>query len=137
MLLDGSGFDLCKELRADPDTADAGILMLTARGDAEDRISGLEAGADDYVVKPFVVREVVLRVTALAARVGELRTAGGAPAPTTPAPLLRNGTLEIDVTGHVVTVSGKEVQLRPLEFKLLALLISHPGRVFSREELLA
>jgi DNA-binding response OmpR family regulator len=137
MLLDGSGFDLCKELRADPDTADAGILMLTARGDAEDRITGLEAGADDYVVKPFVVREVVLRVTALAARVSELRTAGTAPSSQTPQPVVRNGTLELDVAGHVVTVSGKEVQLRPLEFKLLALLISHPGRVFSREELLA
>jgi DNA-binding response OmpR family regulator len=138
MLLDGSGFDLCKELRADPDTADAGILMLTARGDAEDRITGLEAGADDYVVKPFVVREVLLRVTALAARVAELRGNQSQPvAAPVPAPVVRNGTLELDVTGHVVTVSGREVQLRPLEFKLLALLISHPGRVFSREELLS
>ena len=139
MLLDGSGFDLCKDLRADPETADAGILMLTARGDAEDRITGLEAGADDYVVKPFVVREVVLRVTALAARVAELRAAAGGAPPAAPAAPVRivNGTLEVDVTGHVVTVGGREVQLRPLEFKLLALLVSHPGKVFSREELLA
>jgi two-component system phosphate regulon response regulator PhoB len=137
MLPDGSGFDVCRALRADPATADVGVLMLTARGDAEDRIVGLEAGADDYVVKPFVVREVVLRVTALASRIGELRAVGvvGAPAP---APsVIRCGELAIDVANHQVSASGQEVQLRPLEFKLLALLVAHPGRVFSREELLA
>src|SRR5215470_5219232 len=66
MLPDQSGYDVCKQIRADPAVGDAGVLMLTARGEAEDRILGLEVGADDYVVKPFVVREVVLRVTALA-----------------------------------------------------------------------
>src|SRR5256885_526914 len=66
MLPDTSGYDVCKALRADPATADVGVLMLTARAEAEDRILGLEVGADDYVVKPFVVREVVLRVAALA-----------------------------------------------------------------------
>jgi two-component system, OmpR family, phosphate regulon response regulator PhoB len=138
MLLDGSGVDVCKALRADPETADVGILMLTALGGAEDRIGGLEAGADDYVVKPFVVREVVLRVTALATRVAELR-AHGAPAPVAPAgpSIVRCGAIELDVTRHVVTAAGHEVQLRPLEFKLLALLVANPGRVFSREELLA
>jgi len=135
MLPDGSGHDVCRALRSAHETADVGVLMLTARGDPEDRILGLEAGADDYVVKPFVVREVVLRVNALAARIAELRTATGAPAG---APsLLRCGEIELDVTGHVVRAGGREVQLRPLEFKLLALLAQHPGRVYSREELLA
>ena len=134
MLPDGSGHDVCRALRADPATAEVGVLMLTARGEAEDRIEGLEAGADDYVVKPFVVREVVLRVTALAHRIGELRAPAAAP----DAPVqLRCGDIELDVTSHVVTVAGGEVQLRPLEFRLLALLVSHAGRVFSREELLA
>ncbi len=138
MLPDGSGFDVCRALRADPATADVGVLMLTARGDAEDRIGGLEAGADDYVVKPFVVREVVLRVTALASRIGELRAAApvGAAAPAAPS-LIRCGDLTIDVANHQVSAAGQEVQLRPLEFKLVALLVAHPGRVFSREELLA
>lgn len=139
MLPDGSGHDVCRALRGDDATADVGVLMLTARGDADDRITGLEAGADDYVVKPFVVREVVLRVSALASRVAELRAAAGAPAPATPAvpSIVRCGAIELDVAGHVVRVGPEVVQLRPLEFKLLALLVSTPGRVFSREELLA
>jgi two-component system, OmpR family, phosphate regulon response regulator PhoB len=136
MLPDGSGFDVCRALRADAATADVGILMLTARGDAEDRIGGLEAGADDYVVKPFVVREVVLRVTALASRIAEVRGAGPPPLDAPPASI-RCGPIAIDFAGHVVSIDGREVQLRPLEFRLLALLIGHPGRVFSRDELLA
>jgi two-component system phosphate regulon response regulator PhoB len=135
MLPDGSGYDVCRALRAAPETADVGVLMLTARGDADDRIMGLEAGADDYVVKPFVVREIVLRVNALAARIGELRAVAAAPAG--PASTVRCGDIELDVAAHVVRAGGREVQLRPLEFKLLALLAQHPGRVFSREELLA
>ena len=73
MLPDQSGYEVCKQIRADPAVGDAGVLMLTARGEAEDRILGLEVGADDYVVKPFVVREVVLRVAALANRLAERR----------------------------------------------------------------
>ncbi len=141
MLLDGSGFDVCRALRADPATAGVGVLMLTALSDADDRITGLEAGADDYVVKPFVVREVVLRVTALASRVADLRgtpRAAGDAAEAPPGPTrLVCGPIDIDVVGHVITVDGVAVELRPLEFKLLALLIGHPGRVYSREELLA
>ncbi|HWU88559.1 MAG TPA: response regulator, partial [Kofleriaceae bacterium] len=68
MLPDQSGYDVCKAIRADAQIGDTGVLMLTAKGEVEDRILGLEVGADDYVVKPFVVREVVLRVTALANR---------------------------------------------------------------------
>ena len=73
MLPDQSGYDVCKAIRADAATADTGVLMLTAKGEPEDRILGLEVGADDYVVKPFVVREVVLRVTAIANRLAERR----------------------------------------------------------------
>ena len=135
MLPDGSGYDVCKALRADAATADVGVLMLTARAEAEDRIMGLEVGADDYVVKPFVVREVVLRVTALANRIAERRdakTRAAGPA----AQRLRVGELEIDPVSHDVTVAGSPISLRPLEYKLLALLVGSPGKVYSREDLL-
>lgn len=133
MLPDQSGYDVCKQLRADPSVGDAGVLMLTAKGEAEDRILGLEVGADDYVVKPFVVREVVLRVTALANRLAERRAR---PAAGDPAGVLKVGSIEIDPITHDVRIAGVATQLRPLEFKLLHLLVSEPGRVFSREELL-
>ncbi len=135
MLPDMSGYDVCKAVRADPGIADVGVLMLTARGEAEDRILGLEVGADDYVVKPFVVREVVLRVTALANRIAERRDARKATAGPDSA-RLRCGALEIDPVSHDVRVSGQPIQLRPLEYKLLALLIGTPGKVYSREDLL-
>jgi two-component system phosphate regulon response regulator PhoB len=132
MLPDQSGYDVCKAIRADPATSDIGVLMLTAKGEAEDRILGLEVGADDYVVKPFVVREVVLRVTALANRLAERRTR----ATTSNGTVLRAGPIEIDPVTHDVRIGGAPTQLRPLEYKLLQLLVSDPGRVFSREELL-
>jgi two-component system phosphate regulon response regulator PhoB len=132
MLPDQSGYDVCKAIRADADIDDCGVLMLTAKGEAEDRILGLEVGADDYVVKPFVVREVVLRVTALANRLAERRNV---PATSTGA-TLKAGPIEVDPVTHDVRISGAPTQLRPLEYKLLQLLVSDPGRVFSREELL-
>ncbi|HEY0988369.1 MAG TPA: winged helix-turn-helix domain-containing protein [Kofleriaceae bacterium] len=133
MLPDQSGYEVCKQIRADPAVGDAGVLMLTAKGEAEDRILGLEVGADDYVVKPFVVREVVLRVTALANRLAERRAR---PAAGDPSRVLKVGAIELDPVTHDVRISGAPTQLRPLEFKLLHLLVSDPGRVFSREELL-
>ncbi len=133
MLPDQSGYDVCKALRADPATADLGVLMLTAKGEPEDRILGLEVGADDYVVKPFVVREVVLRVTALANRLAERRAR---PAVSDASSVLRVGPIELDPVTHDVRIQGQPTQLRPLEYKLLQLLVSDPGRVFSREELL-
>jgi two-component system, OmpR family, phosphate regulon response regulator PhoB len=133
MLPDQSGYDVCKAIRADTATADIGVLMLTAKGEAEDRILGLEVGADDYVVKPFVVREVVLRVTALANRLAERRAR---PSAGDPGGVLRVGPIELDPVTHDVKISGAPTQLRPLEYKLLHLLVSDPGRVFSREELL-
>jgi two-component system phosphate regulon response regulator PhoB len=134
MLPDQSGYDVCKTLRADPSVGDLGVLMLTAKGEAEDRILGLEVGADDYVVKPFVVREVVLRVTALANRLAERRAR-----PTTSSStdnVLKVGPIELDPVTHDVKINGALTQLRPLEYKLLQLLVGDPGRVFSREELL-
>ena len=133
MLPDQSGYEVCKQLRADATVGDVGVLMLTAKGEAEDRILGLEVGADDYVVKPFVVREVVLRVTALANRLAERRVR---PAAGDPSDVLKVGPIELDPVTHEVTISGVLTQLRPLEYKLLQLLVSDPGRVFSREELL-
>ena len=133
MLPDLSGFDVCKRLRDDPETAAIGVLMLTARADPDDRITGLEVGADDYVAKPFVVREVILRVTALANRIAER---SGAAATTGLAPI-RLGPLVIDTVQHAVTLDGAPLALRPLEWKLLATLAATPGRVFSREDLLA
>ena len=133
MLPDQSGYDVCKAIRADATVGDVGVLMLTARGEAEDRILGLEVGADDYVVKPFVVREVVLRVTALANRLAERRAR---PAVSEAGATRKVGPIELDPVTHDVKISGVPTQLRPLEYKLLQLLVSDPGRVFSREELL-
>lgn len=130
MLPDGDGFALCRELRAEPDTAGVGVIMLTARAEPDDRITGLEVGADDYVGKPFVAREVVLRVTALANRLAErTRPAAGGP--------LRLGPLAIDPREHAVTCDGAPLALRPLEYKLLVTLAASPGRVYSRDDLLA
>ena len=132
MLPDTSGYEVCKAIRGEPKLADIGVLMLTAKGEAEDRILGLEVGADDYVVKPFVVREVVLRVTALANRLAERRARPSHSTGNT----LKVGPIELDPVTHDVRISGAPTQLRPLEYKLLQLLVSDPGRVFSREELL-
>ncbi|HEY0191732.1 MAG TPA: winged helix-turn-helix domain-containing protein, partial [Kofleriaceae bacterium] len=120
-------------IRADAVVGDAGVLMLTAKGEAEDRILGLEVGADDYVIKPFVVREVVLRVTALANRLAERRAR---PTASDASGTMKVGPIELDPITHDVKISGVPTQLRPLEYKLLQLLVGDPGRVFSREELL-
>ncbi len=133
MLPDVSGTEVCRRLRADPDLADAAILMLTARGDEYDRVLGFEVGADDYVVKPFSVRELVMRVKGLAVRARERRLARGA---SDEGRRLRWRGLEIDPVRHRVTIDGGDLALRPLEYKLLAIFIEHPGRVFSRTELL-
>lgn len=134
-LPDISGLEVCKKLRADRELADVGIIMLTALGAREDRIVGLEAGADDYVVKPFDVEEIVLRVRALSRRIHERVTARQASSSSSTA-LLRSGELTVDTVTHEVRGNGDLLSLRPLEFKLLVTLLADPGRVFSREELL-
>jgi two-component system phosphate regulon response regulator PhoB len=134
MLPDVSGTEVCRRLRANAVLADAAILMLTARGDEYDRVLGFEVGADDYVVKPFSVRELVMRVRGLAVRARERRLARGA---SDEGKRLRWRDLEIDPVRHRVTLPGAgELALRPLEYKLLAIFVEHPGRVFSRTDLL-
>jgi two-component system phosphate regulon response regulator PhoB len=134
MLPDMTGFDVCRRLRALDETADIGVLMLTARGDPDDRITGLEVGADDYVVKPFIVREVILRVTALASRIAERKQRQALPPATS---TIKLGPLTIDPVACEVSGDAGKLSLRPLEYKLLVTLASAPGRVFSREDLLA
>jgi two-component system phosphate regulon response regulator PhoB len=133
MLPDLSGTEVCRSLRADPLLADVGVIMLTGRGEEYDRILGFEAGTDDYLVKPFSVRELVMRVRALGRRTS-LRSA--VRTTTATARKLRWRGLELDPLRHRVFVEGAELQLRPLEFKLIHVLLDHPGRVFSRGQLL-
>lgn len=135
MLPDYSGIELLTKMRAAEDLADVGILMLTARGDEQDRVAGFEQGADDYVVKPFSVKELVLRVRALARRSNERRAARAAAPPSNAAPMRWRG-LSVDVASHRVYLDGQEVQLRPLEFKLITVLLERPTHVFSRAQLL-
>jgi two-component system phosphate regulon response regulator PhoB len=132
MLPDLSGLEICKQLRADPALAKVGILMLTALGDDAQRVEGLAAGADDYVVKPFNIDEIVLRVRALARRIGESEEASEQDA----GRILRCGPISLDPVTHDVRVHSKPISLRPLEYKLLAVMVAEPGRVFGREELI-
>jgi len=119
------------------------ILMLTARSEEIDRVLGLEVGADDYVVKPFSIRELQARVRAILRRValdaqagaGADAAPGGALVPPAPGPIVR-GALRVDVANHTASVAGAEVELTPKEYDLLVLLASHSGRAFSREFLL-
>ena len=119
------GWEVCRELRK---SSDVPILMLTARGEEVDRISGLTLGADDYVVKPFSPRELVARVKAVLRR-GPLRT-------TTEESILSQGDLVLDLEKRKVTLNDRPVQLTPHEYKLLWALMAKPGRVFTRDELL-
>lgn len=124
MLPNVSGERVCRVVR---ETSDIPIIMLTAKGEIEDRIVGLELGADDYLVKPFSPRELVARVRALLRRAHTENEV---------APDVRTyGDLAIDLSGHKVSVKGEEVELTASEFKLLVTLSRRPGRVFSRMEL--
>ena len=128
-LPDVSGADVCRLLKSDEATRGIPILMLTARGSEADRIAGLELGADDYVGKPFSVREVLLRVEAVARRSsGTQRPAGER--------TLKVGPVELDLDAYIVRVDGEELPLTLQEFKLLAYLVEGKGRVRTRDELL-
>jgi DNA-binding response OmpR family regulator len=128
MLPDADGLELCRDLRsARPGLP---VIMLTARGDEEDRVVGLEVGADDYVTKPFSPRELVLRVQSVLRRAGQ---------PSTQAPerdALVDGDLTVDVVAHRAFRHGTELALTGREFDLLTFLLSHPGRAFSRDALM-
>ncbi len=121
-----SGIELCRRLRTRPETERLPVIMLTARGEETERVRGLATGADDYVVKPFSVPELLARVRAL------LRRAK----PEHVATLLRAGDIELDRETHRVHRGGREIHLGPTEFRLLEFLMQSPGRVFSREQLL-
>jgi two-component system phosphate regulon response regulator PhoB len=119
---------VCRELKREETTSAIPVIMLTARGQEVDRIVGLELGADDYVVKPFSFRELMLRVRAVLRRVG-----GIAPERT----VLERGDLLVDLEAHKVSIGGDEVALTATEFKLLSELISSSPRVQTRDQLLS
>lgn len=126
-LPDISGFDVCRILRAEGKRMP--ILMLTARDEETDKVLGLELGADDYVVKPYSLRELISRIRAL------LRRAYGDLAIQDSAEIVRYGDLEINSERFEASLAEKPVPLTPIEFRLLRLLASHPSRPFSRDEL--
>ena len=121
-----SGIEVCRQLRRGPDTRDLPIIMLTARGEEGDKIRALNAGADDYITKPFSPSELTARLNAL------LRRAR----PALAADTLTYGDIVMDLAAHRVSRQGRPIALRPTEFRLLQFLLEHPSRVYSREQLL-
>src|SRR5262249_50437394 len=119
-----SGIELIRRLRTRPDTRQLPVIMLTARGEEGERVRGLATGADDYIVKPFSVPELLARIRALLRRVRPERVAE----------VLVAGDIELDREKKRVSRSGREVPLGPTEFRLLEFLMQSPGRVFSREQ---
>ncbi len=121
-----SGIELCRRLRARPNTRQLPIIMVTARGEESEKVRGLATGADDYIVKPFSVPELLARVRALLRRANPERVAN----------VLAIGDIELDREKKRVTRAGRPVELGPTEFRLLEFLMERPGRVFTREQLL-
>lgn len=121
-----SGIEVCRRVRRRPEARNVPIVMLTARGEEADRIRGLNSGADDYVVKPFSPAELVARIRAVLRR---LRPVFGDE-------VLHYADLRMDLAAHKVTRDGAKIHLGPTEFRLLRHLMEHPGRVFTREQLL-
>ncbi|MCB2097087.1 MAG: phosphate regulon transcriptional regulator PhoB [Parvularculaceae bacterium] len=126
MLPKVSGIEVCRRIRQNPDTRNLPIIMLTARSEESDRIRGLDTGADDYLTKPFSTAELVARVKAVLRRIR----------PALVEDVVEYGDLKVDRTGHRVWRGEQEIHVGPTEFRLLDHLIQHPGRVFSREQLL-
>jgi two-component system phosphate regulon response regulator PhoB len=125
MLPDISGLELTRQLKRDQQTREIPVIMVTARAEEDDRVSGLDGGADDYIVKPFSARELLARIRAALRRGGrgedEIVTAG---------------ELELDSASHQVTVGEAEIALGPTEYRLLEFFMHHPDRVYSRTQLL-
>lgn len=126
MLPKVSGIEVCRRLRSRQETSNVPIIILTARGEESDRVRGLDIGADDYIVKPFSMTELFARIRAVLRRIRpglaeDVTTAGG---------------IAIDRVAHRVKRADREIHLGPTEFRLLDYLMQHPGRVFSREQLL-
>jgi len=121
-----SGIELCRRLRSRPESKALPIIMLTARGEESERVRGLATGADDYIVKPFSVPELIARVRALLRRASPERVAD----------VLNHGDIELDREKKRVSRGGREIELGPTEYRLLEFFMERPGRVFSREQLL-
>jgi DNA-binding response OmpR family regulator len=129
MLPGVDGYEVCRSLRDDPRTASVPLLLVTSRGEEQDVVRGLNLGADDYVVKPFSLKELVARVnTSVRRNRAERDTAAKKP--------LRRGRIELDPARHELTVGDKPIVLTVSEFRLLHHLMRHPGRVFTRSDLL-
>ena len=126
MLPQLSGIEVCRRLRGRQETRNVPIIMLTARGEEGDRIRGLDTGADDYMTKPFAMTELLARLRAVLRRIR----------PSLAEDVITVGDIEMDRGAHRVRRAGVEVHLGPTEYKLLDHLIQHPGRVFSRQQLL-
>jgi len=126
MLPKVSGIEVCRRLRSRAETRNLPIIMLTARGEESDRIRGLDTGADDYITKPFSMTELTARIRAVLRRIR----------PGLAEDRIRHGDIVIDRVAHRVKREGREIHLGPTEFRLLDYLMQHPGRVFSREQLL-
>ena len=125
MLPDISGLELTRMLKRDEDYEDLAVIMLTARAEERDKVSGLDGGADDYITKPFSPRELVARIQAVLRRAGSSSDE-----------VVTAGVLQLDTAGHRVLASGKEIRLGPTEYRLLQFLMTHPERVYSRTQLL-
>ncbi|MDE0147401.1 MAG: phosphate regulon transcriptional regulator PhoB [Rhodospirillaceae bacterium] len=121
-----SGIEVCRQLRRRRETLDVPVIMLTAKSEEADRIRGLDSGADDYLTKPFSPRELVARIRAVMRRTR----------PAVSAENLKFADIEMDLIAHRVTRAGRATHLGPTEFRLLRHFMEHPGRVFSREQLL-
>ena len=121
-----SGLEVCRQMRRNPKTREIPIIMLTARGEEADKVRGLNSGADDYISKPFSPTELVARIRAV------LRRA----VPSLAEELLRYGDISMDLAAHRVRRNSRDIHLGPTEFRLLRHFMQHPGRVFSREQLL-
>jgi two-component system phosphate regulon response regulator PhoB len=126
MLPNLSGIEVCRQLRRNRTTREIPVIMLTARSEERDKVRGLDIGADDYVTKPYSIKELIARVQAALRR----------PAASIAANVLSVGSVEIDIQKHIVRCNGQIVQTSPTEFRLLISLLQSPDRVFSREQLL-
>lgn len=128
MLPDMTGNEVCRQIRMDPRTRGVPVIMVTARTEEIDRVVGFEVGADDYISKPFSMRELMLRIRAVHRRSQRAKT---------PVADLGQGRMRVDEKAHRAWVDGKEVELTVIEFKLLVHFLAHPGEVQTRERLLA
>ncbi|MCG3468922.1 phosphate regulon transcriptional regulator PhoB [Xenorhabdus bovienii] len=126
MLPGGSGIQLIKQMKRDSSTRDIPVMMVTARGEEEDRVRGLDVGADDYITKPFSPKELVARIKAVLRRTS----------PISAEDIINMDGLILDSSSHRVSSQGQNVEMGPTEFKLLHFFMTHPERVYSREQLL-